>query len=207
MTIKCCAWPTVNVSNSLPSSTCFLKSRIWLWLPQPLSAGLVQTLSLLPPRSSMHLFECMVLVSQSHRCGMVYVDSEELRWLPFVQTFMTENGKRLREETKEYIMELFTRYIDPGLTFVKKKCTQGMQQVGNVFIYALFSLVLPVTRLKSFMITGGSEQSGDSLQTPGSPCVGSRIFGGSEPGSSQAASIHLHYLCLLLSVVHWRKHH
>ena len=60
---------------------------------------------------------------------MVYVDSEELRWMPYVKTFMAENGGRLKEETKEYIMELFENYVDQGLKFINKKCVQGMHQV------------------------------------------------------------------------------
>jgi dynein heavy chain len=68
---------------------------------------------------------------------MVYVDSEELRWLPYVTTFMEENGKRLKEETKEYILELFKRYIDNGLKFIAKKCTQAMQQVILIFFERL----------------------------------------------------------------------
>ena len=67
-----------------------------------------------------------------HRCGMVYVDPHELKWKPYVQTWMAEKGGRLKEETREYIMELFNKYVDDGLKFVNKQCTQAMPQVISV---------------------------------------------------------------------------
>ena len=60
---------------------------------------------------------------------MVYIDTEDLKWFPFVQTWADENCKNMREETKEYLLELFTKYIDKALTFVRKKCTVSMPQV------------------------------------------------------------------------------
>ena len=67
-----------------------------------------------------------------HSCGMVYLDPEELKWLPCVQTWLTElsESKQLKEETREYILELFTKYVEDGLKFVNKKCTQSIPQVA-----------------------------------------------------------------------------
>ncbi|XP_060043693.1 dynein axonemal heavy chain 6 [Erinaceus europaeus] len=64
------------------------------------------------------------------RCGMVFVDPEELRWMPYVQTWIKNISKKLNEETKEYILNLFQRYVDDGLTFVNKKCAQAIPQVN-----------------------------------------------------------------------------
>uniref|UniRef100_A0A8C8Z9L8 Dynein axonemal heavy chain 6 n=1 Tax=Prolemur simus TaxID=1328070 RepID=A0A8C8Z9L8_PROSS len=63
------------------------------------------------------------------RCGMVFVDPEELKWMPYVKTWMTGISKKLTEETQEYILNLFQRYIDDGLNFVNKKCGQAIPQV------------------------------------------------------------------------------
>lgn len=75
------------------------------------------------------------------RCGMVYIDSKELGWLPYVQTWMTEKGGKFKTETKEYIMEMFNKYVDPGLKFVTKKCTQGMPQVDISKVVTLCKLL------------------------------------------------------------------
>ena len=62
---------------------------------------------------------------------MVYVDPEELKWMPYVRTWMQTNGKRFQDETKEFILELFSRYVENGLRFVQKKCIQAIPQVGS----------------------------------------------------------------------------
>ena len=71
---------------------------------------------------------------------MVYCDPEELKWMPYVKTWMTEHMKRLKEETKEYIMDLFERYVEQGLLFVNKKCVQAMPQVRNK-IYVSYTVL------------------------------------------------------------------
>ncbi|XP_016058014.1 PREDICTED: dynein heavy chain 6, axonemal [Miniopterus natalensis] len=63
------------------------------------------------------------------RCGMVFVDPEELKWMPYVKTWMKGISKKLNEETQEFILNLFQRYVDDGLHFINKKCSQGMPQV------------------------------------------------------------------------------
>uniref|UniRef100_A0A452TJF6 Dynein axonemal heavy chain 6 n=1 Tax=Ursus maritimus TaxID=29073 RepID=A0A452TJF6_URSMA len=63
------------------------------------------------------------------RCGMVFVDPEELKWMPYVKTWMQSISKKLNEETQEYILKLFQRYVDDGLHFINKKCGQAIPQV------------------------------------------------------------------------------
>ncbi|MXQ83245.1 hypothetical protein E5288_WYG018809 [Bos mutus] len=63
------------------------------------------------------------------RCGMVFVDPEELKWMPYVKTWMQSVSKKLSEETQEYILNLFQRYVDDGLNFINKKCHQAIPQV------------------------------------------------------------------------------
>ncbi|XP_054557772.1 dynein axonemal heavy chain 6 isoform X4 [Talpa occidentalis] len=63
------------------------------------------------------------------RCGMVFVDPEELKWMPYVKTWMNSISNKLNEETQEYILKLFQRYVDDGLHFINKKCSQAIPQV------------------------------------------------------------------------------
>ncbi|XP_019622649.1 PREDICTED: dynein heavy chain 6, axonemal-like [Branchiostoma belcheri] len=80
------------------------------------------------------------------RCGMVYVDPDELRWRPYVQKWMAERGSKFKEETQAYIMELFDQYVEKGLQFVNKKCVQAINQVDiskvNTLCCLLESLLL-----------------------------------------------------------------
>ena len=61
---------------------------------------------------------------------MVYVDAEVLKWMPYVQTWLTDVcGDKLKDETKEYLLNLFAKFVENGLRFVSKKCTQAINQV------------------------------------------------------------------------------
>ena len=64
------------------------------------------------------------------RCGMVFVDPGEMKWLPFVKTWLDdleETGK-LRDYMRAHIQELFERYVEDGLRFVARSCVQAMPQ-------------------------------------------------------------------------------
>ncbi|XP_069834127.1 dynein axonemal heavy chain 6 [Dendropsophus ebraccatus] len=63
------------------------------------------------------------------RCGMVYIDAEELKWMPYVQTWIAGLPPKLTDEIKQYILDLFQRYVEDGLKFVTRKCTQAISQV------------------------------------------------------------------------------
>ncbi|XP_044515237.1 dynein axonemal heavy chain 6 [Gracilinanus agilis] len=63
------------------------------------------------------------------RCGMVFVDPDELKWLPYVLTWKQSFSEKLNEETWEYLLNLFNRYVEQGLKFVIKKCSQAIPQV------------------------------------------------------------------------------
>ena len=60
---------------------------------------------------------------------MVYIDPGDLKWMPYVQTWIAKFKNRLQEETYTYILDLFTNYVDDGLRFVVKKCIQAISQV------------------------------------------------------------------------------
>ena len=112
---------------------------------------------------------------------MVYVDPDDLRWKPIIQTWLNEYSDKLKikDETKvsvvcvlcsvytynmycvcvecvccvdvctnvamftvlyclqQYIMELFNSYVDAGLKFVKKSCSQGIDQVNKPLLVTI----------------------------------------------------------------------
>ncbi|XP_055488365.1 LOW QUALITY PROTEIN: dynein axonemal heavy chain 6-like [Leucoraja erinacea] len=63
------------------------------------------------------------------RCGMVYIDAEELKWMPYVKTWMQRVSDTLTFEPRQHLMGLFQSCVENGLHFVNKKCTQGIPQV------------------------------------------------------------------------------
>ncbi|KAJ8000573.1 hypothetical protein DPEC_G00181790 [Dallia pectoralis] len=63
------------------------------------------------------------------RCGMVYIDSDELKWMPYVLTWINGLTNQLPEEVRVYLLGLFQRYVEEGLQFVRRRCVQAMTQV------------------------------------------------------------------------------
>lgn len=64
---------------------------------------------------------------------MVYIDPDELKWMPYVQTWITGWKSHLKPEMSDYILDLFSRYVENGLRFIQKKCTQAINQVNSPY--------------------------------------------------------------------------
>ncbi|KAF0301061.1 Dynein heavy chain 6, axonemal [Amphibalanus amphitrite] len=64
------------------------------------------------------------------RCGMVFVDPGEMKWLPFVKTWLDdlEETGQLRDYMRAQLQQMFERYVEDGLRFVARSCTQAMPQ-------------------------------------------------------------------------------
>jgi len=62
---------------------------------------------------------------------------------------LTDNGtvNVLVVNIQQYIIELFCNYVDPGLKFVRKSCSQGIDQVG-------INIILPCIGLPSNTMLG-----------------------------------------------------
>ncbi|KAG7485670.1 dynein heavy chain 6, axonemal [Solea senegalensis] len=76
--------------------------------------------------SSIHMvFEVQDLAVASpatvSRCGMVYIDPDELKWMPYVQTWISGLGEKLPDPVRTYLLELFERYVEKGLQFIVAK--------------------------------------------------------------------------------------
>lgn len=66
---------------------------------------------------------------------MVYVDSEEIKWFPYVKSWVNQlPEKYLILEMKTYVTELFELAIDKGFAFIRKNCDYAIHQVGIAFI-------------------------------------------------------------------------
>nr|CAI5844200.1 unnamed protein product [Callosobruchus analis] len=64
------------------------------------------------------------------RCGMVYVDSEELKWLPYVKTWLQKLSENLvNQEMKDFMLSLFEYAVENGFIFLKKNCQFSIHQV------------------------------------------------------------------------------
>ena len=75
------------------------------------------------------------------RCGMVYIDSNELRWMPYVQTWANKrlDNDVINEEMFHFLIDTFVTYVDDGLEFVRNNCKEGIHQVYKFFIAVLYS--------------------------------------------------------------------
>jgi dynein heavy chain len=62
---------------------------------------------------------------------MVYIDSNDIRWYPYVKTWSLKFAEKFGELYTEYLMHLFHTHIDKGLTFVRKNCKEVLKQVRS----------------------------------------------------------------------------
>jgi dynein heavy chain len=62
-------------------------------------------------------------------CGMVYIDSNDIRWYPYVKTWSLKFAEKFGELYTEYLLHLFNTHIDKGLLFVRKNCKEVIKQV------------------------------------------------------------------------------
>ncbi|XP_034255936.1 dynein heavy chain 6, axonemal isoform X2 [Thrips palmi] len=73
------------------------------------------------------------------RCGMVYIDPNELKWLPFVQSWLSKLSV-LQDDFKEFVLDLFKRAVDRIFYHIAKHCDQGINQVDMGKIQALCAI-------------------------------------------------------------------
>ncbi|KAF2878695.1 hypothetical protein ILUMI_27474 [Ignelater luminosus] len=64
------------------------------------------------------------------RCGMVYVDPDDLKWFPYVKSWIAKvNEKLINSEMKEFLISLFEHAVENGFIFIKKQCQYSIHQV------------------------------------------------------------------------------
>lgn len=75
------------------------------------------------------------------RCGMVYVDPEDLGFYPFVNTWLaTSLPVNFPQQLKDYLCELIEHYVPTGLHFVRTKCKEGIESVDLNLVSSLCDL-------------------------------------------------------------------
>lgn len=64
------------------------------------------------------------------RCGMVYIDPDELGYLPYVRTWLDESMEKnlFNQENSEFLYELF-KMAAVGVQHVNTNCQVGIKQV------------------------------------------------------------------------------
>lgn len=80
---------------------------------------------------------------------MVYVDAEEIRWLPYVKSWAETMSSILGDEMKEFVVGLFEYAVDKGLTFIRKNCDYAIHQVMGCAIKRKVWLTYFYARLMS----------------------------------------------------------
>ncbi|CAK9798189.1 Dynein axonemal heavy chain 6 [Anthophora quadrimaculata] len=80
------------------------------------------------------LFEVMDLAQASpatvSRCGMVYCDPTELKWMPYVKSWITTLPEdNIKDVHREQVIELFDQYFEEGLVFCHRHCECPIKQV------------------------------------------------------------------------------
>lgn len=131
-----------------------------------------------------------------HRCGMVYVDPEEIRWFAYVKSWIGRlNPNLVSDELKEFLQSLFDTYVEQAFAFIKKNCTYAIYQVitwisAYIFCHSLCS--------------GGHKQSSNDMcfdqKSPGHK--GSH---GEYRRQRQSTLFSLPDVCIFLHMGSWRK--
>ena len=68
---------------------------------------------------------------------MVYIDESELGWRPMFGTWISNENFKWKQETKEYVSNLFNTYVDPCLKYVSKNLVEAMPQVSVYYVHCL----------------------------------------------------------------------
>lgn len=62
---------------------------------------------------------------------MVYIDPSELKWLPYVKSWLQKllATNTLNDEIGDKLLVFFNTYVEEGLVFFNKNCGQTIAQV------------------------------------------------------------------------------
>lgn len=98
------------------------------------------------------VFEVMDLTQASpatvSRCGMIYMESSNLGWRPFMESWILLSNPVWCQENKELITVLFDWLINPCLSFVRKHCRQ-LAYAGEINLVKTTMLIIEMTLNKA----------------------------------------------------------
>lgn len=66
------------------------------------------------------------------RCGMVYIDPNELGWLPYARSWIDKLKNEVINnniELKNYLLMLIETYVNEGFSYIDKHCLAPIKQV------------------------------------------------------------------------------
>ncbi|KAJ3215607.1 Dynein heavy chain 6, axonemal [Dinochytrium kinnereticum] len=96
--------------------------------------------------NSMHmLFEVADLAVASpatvSRCGMVYMDPVSLGWMPYVKSWLRKLPQYVSTEIRDLLGSLFEKYVDKGLSVVRRSCREYLPSTNINLVISLCSLI------------------------------------------------------------------
>ncbi|EEZ99537.1 Dynein heavy chain, cytoplasmic-like Protein [Tribolium castaneum] len=92
------------------------------------------------------VFEVMDLAQASpatvSRCGMVYIDPDEIGWLPYAISWVQRRDEELlNHELKQFMIGLFEYAVENGFAFVKKNGDYSIHQVDISKVAMLCAII------------------------------------------------------------------
>ncbi|UYV81318.1 DNAH6 [Cordylochernes scorpioides] len=75
------------------------------------------------------------------RCGMVYIDAEDLSWRPVIKTWIQNLPPEVPNNVRLLLYELFDTSVDEALYFTKKNCVEVIPQVNMAKVCTLSYLM------------------------------------------------------------------
>lgn len=86
------------------------------------------------------------------RCGMVYVDPDDLGWLPLVDSWKASDVQsKLTAEQMEFLYSLFVKYFDKHLKWANKYGTYMIHQVTSAKVCLLCELLASLIERKKWI--------------------------------------------------------
>lgn len=83
---------------------------------------------------------------------MVYIDSEEIKYLPYVRSWLQNFDENLLiQEMKDFLLTLFETYVEDGFTFVKKRGIFAIHQVDISKVAMCCSIIDSILHLPGAM--------------------------------------------------------
>ena len=70
---------------------------------------------------------------------MVYIDANELGWRPLLETWLSNKDFKWKDETRDYVWNMFNTYVDPCLKYVRKNLLEAMPQVSRDYSYNIYN--------------------------------------------------------------------
>ncbi|NXN32332.1 DYH3 protein, partial [Nycticryphes semicollaris] len=74
------------------------------------------------------------------RCGMIYMDSQQLGWKPLKDSYMNTLPPSLQEEHRELVNDMFMWLVQPCLEFIHLHCKVIVQTSSSHLSYSLMKL-------------------------------------------------------------------